>query len=122
MTAILGDSTLLRQAHVRREVYDPRNDDHMLSFIHFLRTGNWGEIQFLAEAPYTDVPMTVLMKYAQYTQGAPRETTEQRAARLEAIPHLIQFPKPKTQAQIAEERAAALLVSNEVLARLNATA
>lgn len=122
MSTALGSSTLLRTAHVQRETFDPSRESHLESFRTFLKTGNWGEIQFHVEAPYTDVPMTVLMKFAQYTEGVERESEAVRSERLASRENLVPFPKPQTNAQVRADRASALAVSNEVLARLNAQA
>ncbi len=122
MSTALGSSTLLRTAHVQRETFDPSDGRHIESFRTFLETGNWGEIQFHVEAPYTDVPMTVLMKFAQYTEGVSRETEAARCWRISRRENTVPFPKPQTNAQVRADRASALAVSNEVLARLNAQA
>lgn len=60
----LNTSTALRQASFNRTFFDPKNGDHIRSLHKFLETGNWGNVQFYCEAPYTDVPMTVLRKFA----------------------------------------------------------
>ena len=57
----LNKSTTLRKAGSARTFFDPKNDDHVESLKTFVRTGNWGSASFFCEAPYTDVPMTVLM-------------------------------------------------------------
>ena len=102
---VLNLSSVLRKASVNRVSFDPQNEVHLESLQVFLRTGNWGAVQFYCEQPFTDVPMTVLMKYAMYQEntyrestadrnaryatmnlvsGAPEETREQQAARLDA--------------------------------------
>jgi hypothetical protein len=60
----LGGSNVLRKARIPREYFDPQNSKHMESLDAFLETGNWGKIQFYAEAPYVTVPETVLRKVA----------------------------------------------------------
>lgn len=60
----LGVSDVLRRARVYREEFDVNNKEHLLSLDTFLKTGNWGKIQFFAEAPYVTVPETVLRKIA----------------------------------------------------------
>lgn len=62
----LGKSSLLRTNVVRREIFDPTKHEHQLSLKHYLDTGTWGEIQFYAEHPFTEVPITVLTKYAKF--------------------------------------------------------
>lgn len=80
----LNLSTALRKASVNRTFFDATSDAHLESFRVFLRTGNWGNVQFYCEHPYTDVPMTVLMKYAMHQEGVQRETATERALRLSA--------------------------------------
>lgn len=82
---VLNLSTVLRRASVNRVFFDPANPDHIASFEVFLRTGNWGSVQFFCEQPYTDVPTTVLMKFSMYMQGVRRETPLERAIRLDKI-------------------------------------
>lgn len=62
--ALLNGSFVLRQSQVRRESFDPTNAEHLKSLRKFLETGSWGEVQFFCEPPYTDVPMSVLAKFA----------------------------------------------------------
>lgn len=63
-TDFLGGSSVLRDARVTRECFDPTNGAHLASLRKFLSTGNWGSVQFYAEAPCTTVPETVLRKAA----------------------------------------------------------
>lgn len=79
---VLNLSTALRRTSVNRALFNPENAQHVDSLRTFLRTGNWGEFQFYCEAPYTDVPMTVLMSFAQHQLDVVRETTLERAQRL----------------------------------------
>lgn len=67
---------------VAREFFDPTNPKHLVSMDTFIRTGNWGDVQFYPELPYIEVPMTVLMKYVSHSRGVSRETDEEREARL----------------------------------------
>ena len=78
----LNLSTTLRKTAVNRTFFDPSLQSHLDSFDVFLRTGNWGDVQFYCEHPYTDVPMTVLMKFAMYEQGVQRESVAERTERL----------------------------------------
>jgi hypothetical protein len=61
---MLGQSGILRNARIIREEFDPLCSDHRDSLREFLDTGNWGKIQFYPEAPYLNVPETVLRKLA----------------------------------------------------------
>lgn len=79
---VLNLSTALRRHTVNRVSFDPSLQSHLDSFDVFLRTGNWGDIQFYCEHPYTDVPMTVLMKFAMYEQSVQRETRAEQLERL----------------------------------------
>ena len=60
-------SRILRDNRVRREEFDPTNKEHLNSYLTYLKTGNWGSVQFFCEFPYVTVPETVLRKYAIYT-------------------------------------------------------
>ena len=81
---VLNLSSALRKASINRTSFDPSLESHLESFRIFLRTGNWGDVQFYCEHPFTDVPMTVLMKYAMYQENVVRETAIERSARLES--------------------------------------
>lgn len=72
----------LKKTFVKREYFDPTNPEHIESFKCFISTGNWGDIQFHAELPYIEVPITVLMKFALYQLKAQRETPDERDVRL----------------------------------------
>lgn len=76
----LSKSTILRRASVNRQHFDPSNSEHIDSLRTFINTGNWGTVQFYCEFPFTDVPMTVLMKYAGAKIGAHRKTAEELLA------------------------------------------
>ena len=65
----LSNSTVLRHAAVKRETFDPTNAEHLESLKTFLETGNWGKTQFYCEFPFSNVPMTVLMKFASHSLG-----------------------------------------------------
>lgn len=78
-------SDILRRARlVNREIFDPTNEAHIESFKIFLRTGNWGDIQFYPEVPYTEAPATVMAKYSRHVLGVTVETVVERADRLAA--------------------------------------
>jgi hypothetical protein len=57
-------SRILKDHHIRRENFDPAKREHRESLDEFLKTGNWGKIQFFVEMPYATVPETVLRKMA----------------------------------------------------------
>ncbi len=78
----LSSSSLLRRASVNRQIFAPTNPAHTESLAKFIATGNWGDTQFFCEAPFSDVPMTVLMKYAGHLLNVHRETVEDRLARI----------------------------------------
>lgn len=94
-------SDILRQARlVSREVFDPTNPTHMESFKTFLRTGNWGEVQFWPELPYVEVPMTVMMKFILHTLQLQPESPQERVARIASKPNLVPGvlpPKPSLE-------------------------
>jgi len=56
-------SILTKTVLVRRETFDPKDKDHLKSLSNFVHTGNWGEIQFHVEQPFTTVPATVMDKF-----------------------------------------------------------
>lgn len=79
-------SDLLKRTQVvRREIFDPRDKEHLESFKTFLRTGNWGVVQFYPELPYIEVPMTVLMKYSTHMLKVTTETRIQRQDRIDTL-------------------------------------
>lgn len=59
-------SRILREARVRREEFDPENQEHLKSYNSFLSTGNWRNVYFFCEFPYVTVPETVSRKFAQF--------------------------------------------------------
>lgn len=78
-------SDVLRRARlVRREFFDPTNPEHVESFKTFLRTNSWGDVQFWAEAPYTESPATVMTKFARHALNVQAETDVERAERMTA--------------------------------------
>lgn len=62
-------SVILSTQQALRVIFDPTNTEHLDSLRTFVNTGSWGKVQFFAEAPYTNVPITVLMKYAAFNLG-----------------------------------------------------
>lgn len=81
----LNQSTALRRVGATRTFFNPKDQQHIDSLKHFLRTGNWGKFQFFCEAPFTDVPMTVLITFAAAGLNVKRETEAERGARLGAM-------------------------------------
>ena len=62
----MNRSAALRIHGVKRAYFDPANKAHCQSLKVFLETGGWGDIMFFPEFPYTEVPATVLAKFARY--------------------------------------------------------
>ena len=62
----LSQSGILRNARIERAEFNPTKKEHLESLREFLDTGNWGKIQFYPEAPYLNVPETVLRKVAHW--------------------------------------------------------
>jgi hypothetical protein len=60
---MLHANVLLCNSVGKRAVFDPRNKAHVASLKTFLETGSWGDILFLAEGNFVDVPSSVMMKY-----------------------------------------------------------
>lgn len=59
----------VKNPQVRRETFNPENDQHVASFRSFVATGNWGDVMFFSEFPHTTVPSTVTAKYLRYMLG-----------------------------------------------------
>ena len=106
---------ILKQPLIDRQKFDPTNDSHLASFEVFMRTGNWGNIQFFAELPYNEVPMTVLMKYAEHMSGVKRESTSERGERIDAKPGILRIPPFEIPAVVRARRKVEL---TEINARL----
>ena len=91
---------------VPREMFDPSDARHLASFDVFIRTGNWGDVQFFPVLPYDDVPMTVLMAFAEHQRQVKREDKEQRSQRFELEkPQLIRTTAPSAAALSAAAQA-----------------
>jgi hypothetical protein len=75
-------SILNRAQLVNRQLFDPTNEAHLISLKNYLRTGNWGDVQFFAELPFVEVPITVLTKYAQHLLDVVPETVREKDARM----------------------------------------
>lgn len=73
----LSKSTILRRASINRQFFDPTNREHLESLRVFIDTGNWGSVQFYCEFPFTDVPMTVLTKFAKHCLSGKRQLDEE---------------------------------------------
>lgn len=74
----MSRSTILQKHGSRRAFFDATNPDHQESLRTFIATGNWGGVHFYPEYPFTDVPMTVLMKFAGHHLGAERTSHDAR--------------------------------------------
>ncbi len=69
----LTPTVLHSREMIRREFFDPKNEQHVESMKAFVRTGNWGNVQFFCEHPYTDVPTTVFMHYLEHHLNVQRD-------------------------------------------------
>lgn len=98
-------SKILRRALVNRQTFDPENPQHIRSLKTFIATGNWGDVQFYVEAPYEDVPTTVLMRFASSMLNVERESEQDRTARFAQRGLLQVPPTPSRQAQLVEREA-----------------
>lgn len=78
-------SVLSRARPVIREMFDAANPLHVESLESYLRTGNWGDIQFWSELPYHDAPSTVLAKFARHQLGVKAESPIEREQRMAKI-------------------------------------
>lgn len=105
---------LQRTVHVKREKFDPTNQAHLDSLAAYLRTGNWGDIQFYPELPFIEVPITVLTKFAMHHLKAKPESAIERDARL-STKNLVQPQRPMTGAQARASNEAHLVEANRLL-------
>lgn len=60
------NATMANRVHaaVNRQFFDPTNEEHLHSYLRFLKEARWGAVQFHCENPYTSVPETVATKFA----------------------------------------------------------
>ena len=98
---MLTGSHVLRQSQAKREYFDPSNQAHLDSMDVFLRTGNWGAVQFYPELPFIEVPATVLAKYTMFIRGVQRENADEHAARLSAKPLVVPTPPESAESRKA---------------------
>lgn len=77
-------SVLNRAQLINRQIFNPADESHVNSLKEYLRTGNWGDVQFYAELPFVEVPITVITKYAQHQLSVTPETTQEKDARMNA--------------------------------------
>lgn len=61
--AAISPNRISTLSKINRVTFDPKKKEHLESVKAFIETGNWGAVQFYCEFPFTDVQMTVLMKY-----------------------------------------------------------
>ena len=54
---------------IKRERFDPMNEEHLSSLKKYLSVGKWGDVQFYSEYPYATVRDTVLTKCANFMLG-----------------------------------------------------
>lgn len=105
---------ILKRAFVLRTYFDPENQNHIESFKVFIRTGNWGNIQFHPELPFNEVPMTVLMKFASNDLRVQRESDEEKEARMSTM-NLVQPTKAETRKEHqARLKASSTLILNQL--------
>lgn len=106
-------SSIFNAPIIHREHFDPTKEAHIKSMKYFIQTGNWGAVQFLPELPYIEVPMTVLMKFAEHMTNVKRESSAERGARIGSYPNVIQFTLDRlTPAQERMNRSAELVEIN----------
>ncbi len=104
-------SDILNQARlIQREIFNPKLKRHVDSLKVFLRTGNWGAVQFYPEVPYIEVPMTVMVKYLRHSLKIDVETAAEMAAR-----HTAAGVIPYAAVNTVHDRTAALARSNELM-------
>lgn len=103
----------LKKPFVNRQTFNPENPAHLASFTYFIQTGNWGDVQFFAELPYNEVPMTCMMKFAEHKLNVTRENQTERIARIAKRPNLTIVAPLGTPAQEHEKKMAALAETNK---------
>lgn len=59
-------SQILEAARIKRVFFDPKKKVHRDSLKRFIVLGTWGDVAFLPEHPYVDVPSTCLTKLARH--------------------------------------------------------
>lgn len=72
----MNRSSVLQRHGNSRVSFDPTNEAHVASFKKFIQTGNWGDVQFYTEFPYTDAPTTVSMRLHEHNLGVTRDLTK----------------------------------------------
>lgn len=112
---MLNIAASLRKSFVEREFFDPTNEKHLASLDVFLKTGNWGNVQFYPELPFIEVPITVMTKYALHLRGVTPETAEEHTARL-ASKNLV-VPKKETKDERKERLAQASVKINDEVSK-----
>jgi len=75
----MSRSTILRKHGVARTFFNPADPLHCASLKHFMEHGSW-TVQFYPEFPYTEVPMTVFAKFAEYHLKVKTKSSATRAA------------------------------------------
>lgn len=124
---MLNTAASLRHPLIERHVFDPTDPTHLESMDTFLRTGNWGAVQFFPELPFVEVPITVLTKFAMHQRKLSVESSSERRDRLAAknLVHgqvveskadrkkRLELASQVTLAAIAAERAAAKAPQSE---------
>lgn len=81
---MLNTAATLRRPVVERHFFDPTNTQHLRSLDTFLKTGNWGDVQFYPELPFVEVPITVLTKFALHERKVEIESSAERQERFAA--------------------------------------
>lgn len=79
---MLNTAASLRKPLVEREFFNPDDPRHLASLDVFLKTGNWGDIQFYPELPFIEVPITVLTKFAMHARVVAPESATEREERI----------------------------------------
>lgn len=106
---MLNTAASLRKPLVEREFFNPADERHLASLDVFLKTGNWGDIQFYPELPFIEVPVTVLTKFAMYARGVAPETMSEQTERL------AKKTLSPVRFETKEDRVARLARSNDLL-------
>jgi len=98
---MISAAASLRQPLIERVCFDPTDPTHLESLDVYLKTGNWGAVQFFPELPFVEVPITVLTKFALHVRKVSLETDSERRARMVAK-NLAVPTEPETKEQKQE--------------------
>jgi hypothetical protein len=108
---------MMHELQMNRQIFDPRIAEHVESLKTFLRTGNWGDVQFHCELPFNNVPACVMSKMLCMLLGVAPEKLEERIARLQTMK--LESPVAETAEQKQQRHARAHELVHEFIASIS---